>query len=112
MNPFSAIDRRRWLLVMNFAVAVVMVLALPVNAQSPNESVPFGPLDEVDMDQFIKFARARGFDLQLELERIYSKDELALARLFNFSLRLRKFNRNARAYGQVVSSCYWRCGEV
>ena len=97
---------------MNLAVAVVMVLALPVNAQSPNESVPFGPLDEVDMDQFIKFARVRGFDLQLELERIYSKDELALARLFNFSLRLRKFNRNARAYGQVVYSCYLRFGEV
>jgi hypothetical protein len=74
--------------------------------------VPFGPLDEVDIDQLIKFGKARGFDLQPELERIYKRDEQALARLFNLSLKFKKFNRNARAYGQVVYTCYLRFSEL
>jgi|SRR5436190_8268228 hypothetical protein len=112
MNPFSAISRPRRLVLFNLASVIVLLLALPANAQSTNERIPFGPLDEVDMDQFIKFARPRGFDLQTELERIYNKDEAALARLFNLSLKLKKFNRNARAYGQVVYTCYLRVGEL
>lgn len=112
MNLLSPTWRSCPLLTMTLAMGVAMIFALPVNAQSSNDRVPFGPLDEVDMDQFIKFAKARGFDLQVELEHIYNKDEGALARLFNFSLRLKKFNRTARAYGQAVYSSYVRFGEL
>jgi len=93
---------------LNVILAVLLTSVLPVQAQVSDGSIPFGPLDEVDMDQLIKFGRARGFDLQLELERIYKKDEAALARLFGLSLRLKKFNRNARAYGQVIYTSYQR----
>jgi len=92
----------------NVALALFLILLSPAQAQISDESVPFGPLDEVDMDQLIKFTRARGFDLQPELEKIYKKDEVALARLFAFSLRFKKFNRHARAYGQVVYTSYQR----
>ncbi len=99
-------------MIMNLALAAILSLALPVKAQNPNDGIPFGPLDEVDMDQLIKFARTRGFDLQPELERIYKKDERALARLFVLSLKFKKFNRNSRAYGQVIYSCYLRFTEI
>jgi ABC-type nitrate/sulfonate/bicarbonate transport system substrate-binding protein len=62
--------------------------------------------------RLIKFGRVRGFDLQPELERIYKKDEAALARLFGLSLRFKKFDRNVRAYGQVVYSCFTKFGET
>src|SRR5204862_5077096 len=99
-------------MIMNLALAAILALALPVKAQNPNDGIPFGPLDEVDMDQLIKFPRARGFELQPELERIYKKDERALARLFALSLKFKKFNRNTRAYGQVIYSCFLKFGEL
>ena len=95
-----------------FTLVTVFVISLPAEAQTSSEQIPFGPLTEVDMDQLIKFGRARGFDLQPELERVYKKDEEALARLFRLSLKLKKFNRNARAYGQVVYSCFQKFGET
>lgn len=110
-SPCSSRSTRREVM-MNLALAVILALALPVQAQNPDDRVPFGPLDEVDMDQLIKFGKARGFDLQPELERIYKKDERALARLFGLSLRFKKFDRNARAYGQVIYSTFLRCGEI
>ena len=75
-------------MIMNFALSAILALAVSAKAQTSDDRVPFGPLDEVDMDQLIKFGRARGFDLQPELERIYNKkDERALARLFGLSLK-------------------------
>ena len=103
---------RRRPMIMNLALSAVLALALPVKAQTSEDRVPFGPLDEVDMDQLIKFGRARGFELQPELERIYKKDERALARLFGLSLKFKRFDRNARAYGQVIYSCFLRFGEL
>jgi len=103
--------RRR---VVIFAAALLATLALPrpVKAQDPNDGKPFGPISEVDIDQLIKFGRARGFDLQPEMERIYKKDEDALARLFGLSLKFKKFDRHSRAYGQVIYSCWLRFGEL
>jgi len=96
------------------AVALLAILALPrpIQAQDPNDGKPFGPITEVDIDQLIKFGRARGFDLQPEMERVYKKDEDALARLFGLSLKFKKFDRHSRTYGQVIYSCWLRFGEA
>lgn len=96
------------------AVALVAILALPrsLQAQDPNDGKPFGPISEVDIDQLIKFGRARGFDLQPEMERVYKKDEDALARLFGLSLKFKKFDRYSRTYGQVIYSCWLRFGDA
>jgi hypothetical protein len=98
---------------MIMAVALLAILALPrpVQAQDANDK-PFGPTSEVDIDQLIKFGRARGFDLQPEMERVYKKDEDALARLFGLSLKFKKFDRHSRTYGQVIYSCWLRFGEA
>jgi hypothetical protein len=94
------------------ALLAILVLARPVQAQSSNDPAPFGPINEVDIDQLIKFGRARGFDLQPEMERVYKKDEDALARLFGLSLKFKKFDRYSRTYGQVIYSCWLRFGEA
>jgi hypothetical protein len=97
---------------MSLALSTILALARPVTAQSSNDPAPFGPMSEVDIDQLIKFGRARGFDLQPEMERVYKKDEEALARLFGLSLKFKKFDRHSRAYGQVMYSCWLRFGEA
>lgn len=106
-------DYSVWLSRMGFSLVFAGLLVSPsgVKAQSSDNKIPFGPLTEVDMDQLIKFGRARGFDLQPELERVYKKDEEALARLFTLSLKFKKFDRNTRAYGQVIYSCFTKFGE-
>jgi hypothetical protein len=90
----------------------ILCLPLSVKAQAWNNGMPFGPIDEVDIDQLMKFSRPRGFDLQPEMERVYKKDEDALARLFRLSLKFKKFDRHSRAYGQVIYSCFLRFGEA
>lgn len=90
----------------------ILILAPPLQAQSSNDATPFGQISEVDVDQLMKFGRAREFDLQPEMERIYKKDEEALARLFRFSLKFKKFDRKARTYGQIMYSCWLRFGEL
>ena len=96
------------------AIALLTVLSLPrpVQAQNPKDATPFGPIGEVDVDQLMKFGRARGFDLQPEMQRIYQKDEEALARLFALSLKFRRFDKNARTYGQIMYSCWLKFGET
>jgi hypothetical protein len=96
----------------SLALSTILALSLPVKAQTSTDAAPFGPINEVDIDQLIKFGRTKGFDLQPEMERIYKKDEEALARLFGLSLKFKKFDRHSRAYGQVIYSCWGRFGEL
>lgn len=94
-------------------ILIVLGMLIPsVEAQELNEGRPFGPISEVDVDQLMKFGKARGFDLQPEMLRVYKKDEEALARLFKLSLSFKTLNRNARAYGQIVYGCWLRLGET
>jgi hypothetical protein len=98
--------------VLNLALLTILALSLPAEAQDLNNGMPFGPITEVDVDQLMKFGRARGFDLQPEMERVYNKDEDALARLFGLSLKFKKFDRHSRTYGHVIYSCWLRFGEA
>src|SRR5882724_4743316 len=102
----------RGLVMMSLAFSTILALSLPIQAQNPKDATPFGPIGEVDVDQLMKFARTRGFDLQPEMQRIYKKDEDALARLFGLSLGFKKFDKNARTYGQIMYSCWLRFGEA
>ena len=103
-------DRR--LVMMSLTLSTILALLLPVQAQNPKDATPFGPIGEVDVDQLMKFGRARGFDLQPEMQRIYKKDEDALARLFGLSLGFKRFDKNARTYGQIMYTCWLRFGEA
>lgn len=102
----------RRLVMMSLSLSTILTLSLPVQAQSTKDATPFGPIGEVDVDQLMKFGRARGFDLQPEMQRIYKKDEDALARLFGLSLGFKKFDKNARTYGQIMYDCWLKFGEA
>jgi hypothetical protein len=102
----------RGLVMTSLALATVLTLTSPAQAQGTKNAAPFGPIGEVDVDQLMKFGRARGFDLQPEMQRIYKKDEDALARLFGLSLGFKKFNKNARTYGQIMYDCWLKFGEA
>jgi hypothetical protein len=97
---------------MSLAFSTILALSLAVQAQTSKDATPFGPISEVDVDQLMRFARARGFDLQPEMQRIYKKDEEALARLFGLSLGFKRFDKNARTYGQIMYTCWLRFGEA
>ena len=97
---------------MLLALLAILAGALPGEAQSSKDATPFGPIGEVDVDQLMKFGKARGFDLQPEMQRIYKKDEEALGRLFALSLKFKTFDRKARTYGSIMYSCWLRFGEA
>ena len=101
----------RELVMMSLALSMILALS-PVQGQTTKDATPFGPVGEVDVDQLMKFAHARGFDLQPEMQRIYKKDEDALARLFGLSLGFKRFDKNARTYGQIMYTCWLRFGEA
>ena len=99
-------------MVMVLALLAILAGSLPVVAQGSKDATPFGPIGEVEVDQLMKFGKARGFDLEPEMQRIYKKDEDALARLFGLSLKFKTFDRKARTYGQIMYSCWLRFGEL
>ena len=101
----------RELVMMSLALSMILALS-SVQGQTTKDATPFGPVGEVDVDQLMKFAHARGFDLQPEMQRIYKKDEDALARLFGLSLGFKRFDKNARTYGQIMYTCWLRFGEA
>ena len=109
---FDLAELGRGLVLIAVVLWAFLGLAGPLQAQSSNPAAPFGQISEVDVDQLMKFGRARDFDLQPEMERIYKKDEEALARLFRLSLKFKKFDRKARTYGQIMYSCWQKFGEL
>jgi hypothetical protein len=114
MKTPDGISPRRRLLnqgVMVLALLAILAWSTPVKAQGSKDATPFGPIGEVDVDQLMKFGKARGFDLQPEMQRIYKKDEDALGRLFGLSLKFKTFDRKARTYGQIMYSCWLKFGE-
>ena len=100
------------LVLIGLALLAILAFSQSLNAQDPNNSTPFGPIGEVEVDQLMKFAKTKGVDLQPEMQRIYAKDEAALARLFRLSLQFKKFNRNSRTYGQIMYSCWLKFSEA
>jgi len=74
--------------------------------------MPFGHIGDGDVDRLAEFAKKSGFELKPEMERVYKKDEEALARLFKFSLTFRTLDANARTYGQIIYSSLLNLGEA
>jgi len=106
---------RHWkqgVVVILLALLAILAGSSRVEAQSSKDATPFGVIGEVEVDQLMKFGKARGFDLEPEMQRIYKKDEEALARLFGLSLKFKTFDRKARTYGQIMYSCWLKFGEL
>jgi hypothetical protein len=92
-------------------VIVIALLAICWSAHAQDDGMPFGQIDDADVDRLAEFAKKSGFDLKPEMERVYKKDEDALARLFKFSLAFKTLDPNARTYGQIIYSSLLNLGE-
>jgi hypothetical protein len=78
------------------------------------DGMPFGRVEEADVDRLQEFALKRGFDLKAETARVYGDkkvDEDALGRVFVFSRQFSTLDKNARAYGQIIYSSLLNIGE-
>jgi hypothetical protein len=88
----------------------LLTFACSLNAQ--DDGMPFGPVGDADFDRLAEFAKKSGCDLKAEMERVYQKDEEALARLFQLSLGFKTLDPNARTYGQILYSSLLNLGEA
>jgi hypothetical protein len=78
------------------------------------DGMPFGRVEDADVDRLQEFALTRGFDLKAEMARVYGErkvDEDALGRVFIFSRQFNTLDKNARAYGQIIYSSLLNIGE-
>jgi hypothetical protein len=88
----------------------LLVVSCSLNAQS--DGMPFGPIGKANVNRLAQWAKKSGFELKPEMERVYKKDEDALARLFKFSLAFKTLDANARTYGQIIYSSLLNFGEA
>ena len=91
---------------------VIACLAICCSGHAQDDGMPFGQIGDADVDRLAQFAKKSGFDLKPEMERVYKKDEEALARLFKFSLAFKTLDANARTYGQIIYSSFLNLGEA
>lgn len=96
---------------MRIAVVALVLAFLCGAAWAQDDGMPFGKMDDSDVNRLGEFARASDFDLLAEAKRAYEKDEDALGRLFRFSLAFKSLDPNARAYGQIIYSSWLNLGE-
>ena len=90
----------------------VALVTLACSSHAQDDGMPLGPVGGADVDRLAEFAKKSGFNLKAETERVYQKDEEALARLFQFSLVFKTLDANARTYGQILYSSLLNLGEA
>ena len=100
-----------------FLIAVLFATSVFAAERTPEptpDGMPFGQVDDADIDRLQDFALKRGFDLKAEMARVYEKkvNEDALGRVFMFSRQFNALDKNARAYGQIIYSSLLNIGEV
>ena len=71
-----------------------------------NTGMPFGLIGPKELDHLEAYAKKEGVDLMGDMKRAYQKDEEALGRVFAFSLKFKKLDRDAKAYGQIIYSSF------
>lgn len=95
--------------------ASVLVLAsgnVSCRTSDYSSGAPPGYVSPGDIDRLNDFARQSGVDLYADITAAIGKDENALGRVLKLSLRFESFDRNARAYGQLLTSTMLRSGEL
>ena len=104
---------------MSHLLPIILTLAVtaivPVQDKKAVPGMPFGSITDADFDHLQAYAQTTGFDLKGELSRVYGNDKKisadALGRVFGFSLSLKAFDQDARAYGTLISISLDRIGE-
>lgn len=75
-------------------------------ASDADDGVPFGQMSEKDFDRFVELIRARGVDVNAEMERAYKGDKAALGRVFVLSTSFHKMDKMTRIYGNLMFSAF------
>jgi hypothetical protein len=98
-------------------LVILLVASVAAAGRTPGpipNGMPFGRVDDADIDRLQEFALKRGFDLKAEMARVYGSngaDEDALGRVFIFSRQFNALGKNARTYGQIIYSSLLNIGE-
>jgi hypothetical protein len=82
-----------------------------VDVSKTDEGAPFGSVNDSDVSKLMMFAKSKSEDLSADLELAEKKNENALSRVFQFSLKFTKFDDNARTYGQIIWSNFLALAE-
>ena len=88
--------------------ALLVALSAAAAERTPGpvpDGMPFGRVEDTDVDRLQEFALKHGFDLKAEISRVYGEkkvDEDALGRVFIFSRQFNTLDKNARTYGQII----------
>jgi hypothetical protein len=105
-------------LMTRIVIAFLLIASVAVAQRTPGpvpDGMPFGRIEDADVDQLQEFATSRGFDLKAEMARVYSRDnkldEDALGRVFFFSRQFNALDKKARTYGQIIFSSLLNIGE-
>jgi hypothetical protein len=94
-------------------LAATAISAEPTPGPVP-DGMPFGRIEDADIDHLQDFAVKHGFDLKAEMARVYGSngsDKGALGRFFVFSRQFNTLDKNARTYGQIIYSSLLNIGE-
>jgi hypothetical protein len=98
-------------------LALLLVASVAAAERTPvpvPDGMPFGRVDDADVDRLQEFALKRSFDVKAEMARVYGEkkvDEDALGRVFIFSRQFDRLDKNARIYGQIIYSSLLNIGE-
>jgi hypothetical protein len=96
------------------ALAAALLLTSVSLAQRTgyNTGMPFGRIGPAEVERLEAYAKQEGVDLIGDIKRAYGKDEAALGRVFTFSLKFARLDRNAKTYGHVIYSSFLNLAEV
>jgi len=87
------------------AFLLALLLGLTATAcASYDDGMPYGKISEREVENFSNAAKRSGQDVVADLQLAYRKDGAALARVFGYSAKLKKLDKHARVYGQLIYS--------
>ncbi len=109
-------QRRDTVLTRLITVALCIILcslSLPVagSDDEPADDLPFGKMREKDRVQLVDFAKARGLDIYMEMEKAYKGDQQALARVLDLSSIFTSMDRVTKVYGNLVFASFINLAE-
>lgn len=99
-------------LILSLVALFSAVCATHAQPTGYNTGMPFGLMGPKEIDHLDAYAKKEGVDLMGDMKRAYQKDEEALGRVFAFSLKFPKLNRDAKTYGQIIYSSFLNLAEV
>jgi hypothetical protein len=88
------------------ALSLLIGLSGLVYPSDADDGVPFGQIREKDFDRFVTLVQSRGLDVNLEMEKVYKGDKVALAKVLELSTGFQKLDTMTRIYGNLMFSAF------